>query len=527
LRGPAPEGRARVFLVFGLVALVVVGALAIELSANIRRGIQRSMVRGKADRVELEFRSTLRRLFEPLEANLRITRRWGEQGALDLGDQRALNSLFIPILEQYPFVASMRIANERGSEYLLLHDGEGWVTRSVDIVSSPGRIGWQRWTPEIAAADYGSETSAYDPRKTPWYETALADTGRNHGEVRWTRPYPFSTTGEVGFTLVKRWARSGADSTGYVAGFDVPLASILAVIDSLVQADDGRAFLMSANDRVFAGRTDAVESAAEPGTRGADGFESRAISAWQAVGRTFGSPSFFVSEGEAWWVDFRPVWRDSTPPWLALAVPVSSLTAETRAQQHKYAAMLIAVFVMGSLLTIVASRYASRRSERAFPPDLASEEALRDLIGRGEGDQLEFKSTLRWNLAANKPGKEVELAWLKTVAAFLNSEGGILAIGVNDRGEVAGIDADGFPNDDKFLLHFNNVFNEHLGPQARPFVEASIRTMGDKKVFLVVCRSSLEPVFLTQAKDERFYVRMGPSSRQLPTSEVVRRFRKK
>ena len=73
------KGRARTVLLVGLVALVVVGALAIELSSEIRRGIQRSMVRGKADRVELEFRSTMRRLFEPLEANLRITRRWGDQ----------------------------------------------------------------------------------------------------------------------------------------------------------------------------------------------------------------------------------------------------------------------------------------------------------------------------------------------------------------------------------------------------------------------------------------------------------------
>jgi hypothetical protein len=518
------EGSARTVL---LLALVVVGALAIELSADIRRGIQRSMVRGKADRVEVEFRSTLRRLFEPLEANLRITRRWGEQGTIDLGDQRTLNSLFIPILEQYPFVSSMRIASEGGQEYLLRPDGEGWLTRATDASARPGKAGWQRWTREIDAGDGWSETTDYDPREAPWYETALADSGRGHGELRWTRPYPFSPSGDVGFTIVKRWARTGADSVGCVAGFDVPLASILAVIDSIVAADAARAFLVSEKGGVFAVRGEGRQTETEPGTREPDVFESHALSAWRSSGESFGSPLYFVSAGEPWWVDFRPVWRDSTPPWLAVAVPVSSLETETRSQQHKYAGILLAVFFMGALLTLVAGRFAQRRGPRTFPPDLASEEALRALIGGGEGDRLEFKSTLRWNIAAGKPGKEIELAWLKTVAAFLNSDGGILVIGVNDGGEPTGIDADGFPNDDKFLLHFDNVFNEHIGPGARPFVDASIRAMGEKKIFVIVCRRSNEPVFVTQGNEERFYARLGPSSRQLPTSEVVRRFRKK
>jgi hypothetical protein len=78
-----------------------------------------------------------------------------------------------------------------------------------------------------------------------------------------------------------------------------------------------------------------------------------------------------------------------------------------------------------------------------------------DLIATGENDKLEFKATLRWNIHAERVGKEIEHETLKTIAAFLNSEGGTLLIGVSDSGEILGLDADGFENDDRFLQTLN------------------------------------------------------------------------
>jgi hypothetical protein len=74
-----------------------------------------------------------------------------------------------------------------------------------------------------------------------------------------------------------------------------------------------------------------------------------------------------------------------------------------------------------------------------------------ELIKRGESKTLEFKSTLRWSLKENrKDDKGVTHAVLKTVAAFLNTEGGDLLIGVADDGSVVGIEHDQLDNDDKF-----------------------------------------------------------------------------
>jgi hypothetical protein len=46
---------------------------------------------------------------------------------------------------------------------------------------------------------------------------------------------------------------------------------------------------------------------------------------------------------------------------------------------------------------------------------------LKSIIDKGEDYNVEFKSTLRWDLKAGKTNQQVERASLKTISAFLNS----------------------------------------------------------------------------------------------------------
>ena len=86
----------------------------------------------------------------------------------------------------------------------------------------------------------------------------------------------------------------------------------------------------------------------------------------------------------------------------------------------------------------------------------ADAQPLARIIQQGENDQVEFKSTLRWNLKSDRSERVIEKAWLKTVVAFLNSSGGTLIVGVDDDGTILGIAPDRFDNEDKYLLHVNN-----------------------------------------------------------------------
>lgn len=146
-----------------------------------------------------------------------------------------------------------------------------------------------------------------------------------------------------------------------------------------------------------------------------------------------------------------------------------------------------------------------------------------ELIKRGESKQLEFKSTLRWNIKANRNDDAITHSVLKTIAAFLNTDGGTLLIGIDDDGELLGIELDNFPNADKYLLHLTNVLKHSLGEAAAASVGISMEKYKGKTVCKLECPRSETPVFLTFKKtdDEEFYVRTGPASTRLQPRQLM------
>jgi hypothetical protein len=164
-------------------------------------------------------------------------------------------------------------------------------------------------------------------------------------------------------------------------------------------------------------------------------------------------------------------------------------------------------------------------SATAKAPDATLSEEER-LIQGGETAKLEFKSTLRWNILGNRIDKEMERSVLKTIVAYMNSEGGTLLVGVKDNGDILGIELDEFPNEDKYLLHFSNLINDRIGKQFIDQIQYALKTVDAEKILRVDCKPSSVPVFLKDNDREEFFVRNGPSSVQLATSEVLEYSRK-
>jgi hypothetical protein len=143
------------------------------------------------------------------------------------------------------------------------------------------------------------------------------------------------------------------------------------------------------------------------------------------------------------------------------------------------------------------------------------------LLSLKKSKTLEFKSSLRWDLVKNeKNDKQITHAVLKTIAAFLNTEGGDLLIGVADDGKVLGIDHDQLDTDDKFLRHLVQVVQKGLGDRAGTCIDPRAQVVEDRMVCLVSCQRSSEPVFLkwkgleaTPSGD--FFVRSGPRTDRL------------
>jgi len=110
---------------------------------------------------------------------------------------------------------------------------------------------------------------------------------------------------------------------------------------------------------------------------------------------------------------------------------------------------------------------------------------------------------------------------LKTIAAFLNTDGGNLLIGISDSGEVVGIEQDQFPNDDKFLLHLFNVIKSSIGDYTASLIDTDIYKTEEKSVCLVNCKKSNLPVFMQfKGKEEEYFIRTGPSTTKLSPSDA-------
>lgn len=154
---------------------------------------------------------------------------------------------------------------------------------------------------------------------------------------------------------------------------------------------------------------------------------------------------------------------------------------------------------------------------------------IQDLIDRGEDENLEFKSTLRWNVKESKLDKKMEEVILKTISSFSNSEGGKLLIGINDDGEILGLDDDyntlKKPDKDGFELHLRNLLNSNFNKEfSSTNVKIRFYKIDEKEICEVDVKAYKHPLFLMQTaksgqKEEKFYVRNGNSSIALTLSE--------
>ena len=150
----------------------------------------------------------------------------------------------------------------------------------------------------------------------------------------------------------------------------------------------------------------------------------------------------------------------------------------------------------------------------------SNENGLQEIIQKGESETVEFKSSLRMNLHINEKDPRLEHSVIKTLAGFLNRDGGTLFIGVADDGTSLGIEIDKFKSEDKMTLHLVQLIKSRMGHTAVTMIHIDYGTYQDHRIMRVVCDPSPSPIYVKDGNEEHFYVRMGPSTDKLPTSEI-------
>ena len=145
---------------------------------------------------------------------------------------------------------------------------------------------------------------------------------------------------------------------------------------------------------------------------------------------------------------------------------------------------------------------------------------LPQIVTNGESGDVEFKSTLRTNLHTGSVDKRIEHSILKTIAGFLNTNGGTLIIGISDDGTPLGLAADNFANEDKMNLHLINLIKDNLGVEVLTEVHFHFEDYDSQRVMVVQCGKAPDAVFVKDGNLERFYIRTGPSTTELSAKQA-------
>ena len=134
----------------------------------------------------------------------------------------------------------------------------------------------------------------------------------------------------------------------------------------------------------------------------------------------------------------------------------------------------------------------------------------KNLIGRTESSLVERKASL-FATTGNTDQKKLEFAKAKTIASFLNANGGVLFIGVEDDGNVVGIDGDyallgGKGNHDAFLLKLSQIIDNLIGREYHPYIVAFVEPIDGKDVAIVYVRPSDMPAYVKRTPAYEKYV---------------------
>jgi len=146
-------------------------------------------------------------------------------------------------------------------------------------------------------------------------------------------------------------------------------------------------------------------------------------------------------------------------------------------------------------------------------------ETLDDYLVEGENTTLEYKSSLRWDVRTNQVDTTLQKVIAKTIAGFLNTEGGVLLIGVSDDCSIYGIENDlktlKRKDNDGFEQALIQVMEKYLGAEFCKYVHIKFERKEGKTICLIQIEASSRPVFLQDKTGKEFYIRAGNTTRPL------------
>lgn len=177
--------------------------------------------------------------------------------------------------------------------------------------------------------------------------------------------------------------------------------------------------------------------------------------------------------------------------------------------------------VQGSLSSNPLSHEAHEKIQEmlAAAQAMTSTDDIRAMVRRGESKSVEFKQTFQYCMRSKQASDAVERSALKSIVGFMNADGGSLLLGVEDSGEIVGIDLElekfhkkkGNP-EDGFVLKLKDKIKRRIGDAVLTDLDISIVQVDGKRVCRIDCAAASEGVYLD---DEHFFLRVPAATEEM------------
>lgn len=228
----------------------------------------------------------------------------------------------------------------------------------------------------------------------------------------------------------------------------------------------------------------------------------------------------FSYRDQIYWNSFKRLSEDSGIQYYLYTVANNELTSENTLFFDRFGLWIgLGLMILGSILLLIRKRFFYMPNKMKIP-------SVEELLKEEENRYLEFKSSLRWDYRQEKVNPELEKVIMKTIAAFGNTDGGILLIGVDDDKNILGLEKDfqslKRTDADYYEVHLRNIMHKLMGVKyVSKYIRTQFEQLEDQKI---ICKikviSASEPLYLKYNNkngqiEEKFYVRSGNSSHEI------------
>ena len=259
------------------------------------------------------------------------------------------------------------------------------------------------------------------------------------------------------------------------------------------------------------------------------------FSTWQKTPDRKPRSFSFELNRKIYWARVDSVRNNMGIEGFSLTVSKENLTSFYSQITNTFLYIGVVLILLGLLLWwMMKVRYNRIIKEQQESFEKLDDKAVTALIEQGESEEVEYKSSLRYDYRLEKENKVLEDVIIKSIAAFSNAKGGILLIGVSDDQNVLGLENDfntlKKTDIDYFELHLRKLIKNQFGINfSNHRLIIQFPEFDGKQICVIQIAKAKKPIYVKVKNKqgqivEKFYVRSGNSSQEITSLKEMEEY---